>query len=380
VSSLATIDVAILGGGPAGMAAAATLLRHTDMSVTVLERSSYDGERPGETISPGIVPLLEYLGLREVLEQRDHLPSYGTAAAWGETELVPRDFLFSGEEHGWHVDRAYFDKGLAEAVSGLGGTVLTETCVCCDKAASGNWRLVISTKGKVKREVIARFVIDATGARATFGRARGSRRRIDDYLSAVVLYFKNTNRTSVINGVRIEAIKEGWWYSAAIPNGGAVLVFMTDASVVRDLELHKLHNLMRMVSRTVHMTRRLEGYTCITMPRIVPVYSGLLVPLGGANWIAAGDAAVSFDPISSLGIGHALYSGIYAARVAHEELSGREALRKQYVEGIRRTYEQYWMLRGACYALENRWKEHSFWCRRQNALLKSYSGALTGVP
>jgi 2-polyprenyl-6-methoxyphenol hydroxylase-like FAD-dependent oxidoreductase len=55
-------DVAIIGGGPAGSAAALTLLRYSKLRPVILERSSYDVWRVGETLSPGVFPLLNYLG------------------------------------------------------------------------------------------------------------------------------------------------------------------------------------------------------------------------------------------------------------------------------------------------------------------------------
>jgi flavin-dependent dehydrogenase len=38
--------------------------------------------------------------------------------------------------------------------------------------------------------------------------------------------------------------------------------------------------------------------------------------VAGTGWVAAGDAAAAFDPLSSMGIGFSLRSGMEAARVA----------------------------------------------------------------
>src|SRR5213593_4324139 len=51
-------DVAIVGGGPAGAAAALTLRKYAGQRVVLLERSRYDGPRAGETASPSLRPLL----------------------------------------------------------------------------------------------------------------------------------------------------------------------------------------------------------------------------------------------------------------------------------------------------------------------------------
>ena len=98
-------DVVIIGGGPAGAAAAITLCRYTKLSVAIVERANFDDYRAGESVSPSVFSLLNYLGLeREELDQA-HLAAYSHAAAWGSDELVVRDLLFTGQGHGMHLDR-----------------------------------------------------------------------------------------------------------------------------------------------------------------------------------------------------------------------------------------------------------------------------------
>ena len=74
-------DVAIVGGGPAGTAAALTLLRYSKLRPIVIERSSYDTWRVGETLSPGVFPLLQYLGAESLLGDQGQRPAYATSAA-----------------------------------------------------------------------------------------------------------------------------------------------------------------------------------------------------------------------------------------------------------------------------------------------------------
>src|SRR5204863_2365260 len=54
-----------------------------------------------------------------------------------------------------------------------------------------------------------------------------------------------------------------------------------------------------------------------------PAESAALDQAHGTGWLAVGDAACSFDPLSSLGIRHALESGTWAASAVDEALHGK---------------------------------------------------------
>jgi 2-polyprenyl-6-methoxyphenol hydroxylase-like FAD-dependent oxidoreductase len=90
--------IAILGGGPAGCAAALTLRRYLpDLSVTLVTgpaAAAAGAPAVGETLSPGVLPLLRYLGIHQEFLNLEQLPAGGTASAWGSGQLFERTFLF----------------------------------------------------------------------------------------------------------------------------------------------------------------------------------------------------------------------------------------------------------------------------------------------
>ncbi|MGC2111535.1 MAG: hypothetical protein WA655_18610 [Candidatus Korobacteraceae bacterium] len=64
-----------------------------------------------------------------------------------------------------------------------------------------------------------------------------------------------------------------------------------------------------LLGESVHTRRRIENARAQGPPMIFGAQSHILQPMGGCGWVAAGDAAMAFDPLSSQGITKALRSG-----------------------------------------------------------------------
>ncbi len=337
-------DVAIIGGGPAGTAAALTLLRYSKLRPVVIERSQYDSWRVGETLSPGVVPLLQYLDAEPLLAEQGQRRAYATSASWGSADAVSRDFLFTGGGDAWHLDRVRFDAGLAGLVTDRGGTLLTGTLF-------------------EQTDLRTRFVIDATGRHAAFARKQGARATQDDHLTGLVAIFEGGDDSQTATFV--EAVEEGWWYSARLPENRTAVAFMTDADVVRVNRLHDAAAWLEQLDATPRTRLRVADAELVHGPITCPAHSQILDPVTGENWLAAGEAAAGFDPLSSMGIGYAIASGIQAARVASSTLGGNSEHAQLYATDVRRHYDAYLARRRAYYQLEKRWPESPFWARRQ---------------
>ncbi len=336
-------DVAIAGGGPAGCAAALTLLRYSSLRVAVIERSDYGGWRVGETLSPGVRPLLRYLDAESIIEGDGHLTNYGTAASWGSEDTVSRDFLFVAAGEGRHLDRARFDRALAELVEERGGTLMTG----CTYETAG---------------VDARFVIDASGRHAAFARARGARVVAHDNLTGVVAIV--ASEPGYDGGTLVEAAPDGWWYSARLPENRAVVAFMSDADIIREQKLHETAELLRLLETSRATRSRIGDAQILQGPTVCPAQSQILDKPYGDGWIAAGEAAIAFDPLSSMGIGYAISSGIEAARVAASSLNGGDGA-PGYAADVAAHFQSYLARKREYYLIEKRWSDRPFWARRQ---------------
>ena len=70
------VDVVVVGGGPAGSAAALWCVRQ-GLRVVLLEREQFPRHRPGETLLPGVEPIFAQLGVAEAIARGRVHPSPG---------------------------------------------------------------------------------------------------------------------------------------------------------------------------------------------------------------------------------------------------------------------------------------------------------------
>ena len=360
------MDVAVIGGGPAGTAAALTLLKYSELTVAVIERSNYNQWRVGESLSPSGAGLLRYLGAWETFTARGHLPSYGTAAAWGSPEILARDFLFTGRGTGWHLDRREFDHMLAKLVSERGGLLMTSAVVERKIRDQQGWQLCIrSGTSRNHVELRSRFVIDASGKQAVFARRNGARRNVGDRLVGIIGLYSFSQEGPCDSFTLVEAGPMGWWYLAALPERRMAVAFMSDSDLIRRHGWHRRDYWLELLASSRHVRERVADAVFQNRLVLCPAYSQILGSIAGDGWVAAGEAAAGFDPLSSMGIGYALISGIEAARAVHNALTGDGKQMACYTAAVLQHYAEYREQQRQYYSLEQRWPDSPFWARRQ---------------
>lgn len=356
------LDVAIIGGGPAG-AAAALSLRQLVPAAAIAIFDARHGEqwKPGETLSPGAAELLQSLGCWPAFQKESAaLESFGTQAAWGTPELYARDFLYSLRGNGWRLDRSQFDAMLLDCAGAAGVEVRRGTALRDSTEVDGTWRLQL--RGA---ECCARFVIDASGRSARFAMQRGARPIVGDRLAGVFVLFETPHAGDTL----IEAAENGWWYSTTVPGKTAVAAWMSDTDCIREMRLKESDCWNALLAQSTHTRHRLRGAVTRGVPAIFAAHSQRMNRMGGRGWVAAGDAAMTFDPLSSQGILKALRSGKLASFVAADFLLRDVDTHERYTQLAAAEYDEYERAKRMFYGEERRWVAAPFWARRQAELI-----------
>jgi flavin-dependent dehydrogenase len=357
-------DVAVLGGGPAGAAAALALARE-GFSVAMLERSRYEGTRVGETLPGSIVGPLARLGVWDRFLAAEHLPAPGMVAIWGDDEPFEDDFVFRPYGSGWHLDRTRFDRMLAATAEAAGVAVHRGTRLDgCERDRRGRWNL----RARVEDEALAitaGWILDATGQAAWLGRRLSVPRRVTDRLVALVAFA--TRAAPAEQFTVLEALPDGWWYAAPLPAGKWVAGYFTDS----DLFPHGSAEIRRFWRDRLQRTRLISGrfpdVDAHEPIRVVSAASRRLDPVAGGGWLAIGDAAQSYDPLSGQGITKALESGLAAAAAIGATRGGDPTALDRFAADAERESRLYQAQHAKHYAREGRWPDAMFWRRRRAA-------------
>jgi flavin-dependent dehydrogenase len=335
--------------------------------VLLVERGNVGRVKFGESLPPSVRPLLDRLGVWNAFLETNPRPAYANRSSWGgDGRVNEHDFIFSPHGTGWHIDRVRFDAMLRRQAIAAGACLLEGAYIeSVERRPDRQWRL-LAKDARGAYTIAAPVVVDAGGRAASFARRQGARRRRFDRLIAATVYLLPRDAAVCEGTTLVEAVRDGWWYSAPLPDGRLAVAFFTDPDLAAARASRTLDGWQNLLSACGPTKERVETYgdKPEAPPRIVAAGSSLLDPIAGNGWLAVGDAAATFDPLSSHGIGAALDGGLRAASAIEAHLTGDCGALRHYAEQILESYARYlWMWR-SYYAEERRWPDAAFWRRR----------------
>ncbi|GGX38253.1 NAD(P)/FAD-dependent oxidoreductase [Saccharospirillum salsuginis] len=363
--------IVIVGGGPAGAATALSLKRLGFNRLTVLcdQDDRIDPNAIGESLPPGARAVLRRLGLDALLDGEAHRPCPGSWSLWGRDQPGFNDFLLDPNGRGYHLDRSRFNEQLLEALANADVELMRPARLTSIAQTPLGFGLSGTRKGRPFHREFP-VMVDASGAAAAAVRRLGVARNVYDDLIAVCGFVDCSDALERPDHTLLEGDTSGWWYGARLPGDRCLLSFTSDWRTVRERGIDTAVGFVEAYRRTRLLSRNLpcpkpEELDRVIKPAPVAILSGVAGVVEQGVWLAVGDAACSFDPISSAGITKALDQGQRAANAIDAWCrTGQSGGLLDYQSGVFSEFSEHIKLRQQYYLAEYRHRGGDFWRRR----------------
>src|SRR5437588_3670265 len=312
------VDVAIVGGGPAGSTCAA-FCAAAGLRTLVLEREKFPREKVcGDCLNPACWPVLARLELAEEIRNGPHgvVNAVEFIAISGQKLRVD---LFVRDDGMISVKRSLFDHLLLDRARTLGAEIREEaTLIALDRTAAKDWKIDI-----VRETFTARVVVGADGRNSTVARLRNLLPRPERERVALQAHIPLPNGFG--NRVVLQFLPEG--YSGQAP--------------VNDRELNLcLVGTPPTISSLRTWAEQEFKLTATQTWRTITPLTRAPISVAHENLFFIGDAARVVEPFTGEGIYYALRSGELAAnaivRIIHGE--DRQIALREFLRAHRAMY------------------------------------------
>ncbi len=316
------VDVAIIGGGPAGTTLATLLKKYRPQtSIAIFEREQFPRDHVGESLLPPIGEILDEMGCWEAIEAANFPIKIGATYRWGQSaklwdfefiptenyreEARPRPRTQQSKQLSLQVDRARYDQILLERAREVGVDVRESTAVRSIECDGDRVSRMALADG---RTVSARYYIDASGNAAVLRRAMGIGVDLATKLQNIAFwsYWENGEWASQFPGgatrVLIQSIGVGWiWYipiTATRTSIGLVVPsqYYKDGDRSAD-ELYEWALQQNPLVADLIRNATRDGKTQATKD-----WSFIVDRMSGENWFLVGESGGFADPILSAGM------------------------------------------------------------------------------
>jgi len=326
--------------------------------VHLVERARFPRRHLGESLSPGVMPLLAAAQLHDVIETAGFPRVSGVWVKWADGPILRQD----AREQGILVDRGEFDLRLLERARDFGVRVYQPARILEQSWDGAQWRVRIEADGN-QTDLSADFVADARGRRQTRRRAM-----VGPSTLAVYGYWRGKSLPTM---PRIEAGRDAWYWGVPLPDGTYnTLVFIDPEEFRCVLGASLTKRFLRLIEASGLMENCCNA-ELVVAPHVIDATAYLSNEPVTTNRIEIGDAAVAIDPISSSGVQKAIQTALSGAIVANTLLrrpDSAETAISFYRGQLTESFERHRRWAGQHYREVASRNEHSFWSKRATSI------------
>ena len=306
------MDVFVLGAGVAGLCAAIRLL---DMGykVGMLEQEEFPRPQIGESLSPGIYNIFDFLKLSHLLEDAMYLKQISAKVIWeNKEEIYHRNGSKNG---GLVVDRSTLDLELLKFAKTQGLLVFQPAKLLDQSYADKEWTITISEQSN-EIKVKTKIVLDARGRKGTLLNDRVA------VAPTTVAVWTHINNHSLCKEALIEAVEDAWlWGSPVSQNRYRIMAFTDPITIKKNKAVH----LLDYVSKTT-LFSQFKNKIKNGLIETCTVNSYVNKDPWNNQWIKLGEAAFTLDPLSSTGVEKAMRFSLQVAIAVNSYLKDMNSI------------------------------------------------------
>jgi len=324
-----TVDVLVIGAGPAGTVAA-SIINKAGYKVKIVEKMKFPRFVIGESLLPRCMEALEEAGFLDAVKEKGFQEKFG--AKFVKNGKVC-DYFFAdqftkGWSWTWQVPRGEFDKTLADTVEKMGVPVSYETTVTGIVFNGSDSVTTVEDIDGNKTEIAARFIVDGSG----YGRVIPRLFNLDkpSNLAPRKALFTHTvdlkrSMDDEPNRITIIVHQKGIWiWVIPFSNGNTSLGFVGDPEFFKDLEGTPEEQLRALIATEPYLSERMENVEMIFEPRVLESWSATTEKFYGEGFVLTGNVTEFLDPVFSSGVTLATVSSQLAAHLVIRKLKGED--------------------------------------------------------
>ncbi|TLV04103.1 NAD(P)/FAD-dependent oxidoreductase [Dyadobacter luticola] len=334
-----TVDVVVIGAGPAGTVAA-SYLKKQGYQVTILEKEKFPRFQIGESLLPCCMMHLEEAGLLEAVKARNFQKKTGAAFMKGNKRC---EFFFSqqftkGWTWTWQVKRADFDLTLAEATREKGVDVNFECEVLSVQCGPDEQTLEYRDNEGGSHSIKCKFIIDSSGYGRVLPRLFDlSKPSAFTPRGAVFSHLEDKNRTQVAsNNIFVHSFdnNKSWIWAIPFSDGSTSVGIVGDKEKIIALAENGGEKYKHFIQNFEDLHGRFADSEFKFEPRHILGYSIGVKKMFGEGFVLSGNSTEFLDPIFSSGVTFATASGLLSAKMTERHLKGENVDWKKDYEDV----------------------------------------------